>query len=269
MKWSGSFEPPAPTRREAVWCATPVVTVVIGLNVTVFQIGAKGRTTVMMKSEAPRRGNTDSERSALGEADEVQGPLKKDFSSRAAHALRNITVEPLLGVFQLSVILSSLTTQNLNLQKACRVNLKLDGAACDALRGGRNATAAYRSEEIEVQQLVAGMMVWQNVIQNTVPCILVIFIGSWSDRNRRRKPFMLMPVLGELVRNAGLIACVFYFYELPMEVAGIVESVPSSVTGSLPVLFLAVFAYVGDISTVGELQPGSDYYVSAEVPNLF
>lgn len=196
------------------------------------------------EATAAGHGKTDSE---VDDDDEWR---KMSLSSKAAHAARNVTVEPLLGLFQLSMVLSNLTTQNLNLQKACRVNLRLDEAACRALETtGKNGTS-YRAEEVAVQQLVAGMMVWQNVVQNTLPCALAMFIGSWSDRHRRRKPFMLMPIFGELVRNAGLIACVYYFYELPMEVAGFVESVPSSLTGSIPVLFLAVFAYVGDISTV-------------------
>lgn len=172
----------------------------------------------------------------------------RSWSSKAVHAFKNITVEPLLGVFQLSVVLSNLTTQNLNLQKACRVNLKLDDAVCDALQS-KNASM-HREEELAVQHLVSGMMIWQSVILNAVPCVLLMFIGSWSDRNRKRKPFMLLPIFGELVRNVGLVVCVYYFYELPMEVAGFVESIPSSITGSIPVLFLAVFAYVGDVSTV-------------------
>lgn len=35
-----------------------------------------------------------------------------------------------------------------------------------------------------------------------------------------------------------------------MEVTGVVQSIPSSITSSLPVLCLAMFAYMGDISTV-------------------
>lgn len=173
---------------------------------------------------------------------------KKNFSSKFVHVMKNITVEPLLGIFQLSSVLTNLTTQNLNLQKACQVNLKLEEVVCTSL-GNRNATF-YKDKEVIVQQLVSGMLIWQNIIQNAIPCVLVIFIGPWSDRRQKRKPFMLMPIFGEIVRNIGLLVCVYYFYELPMEVAGVVESIPSSITGSLPVLFLAVFAYVGDISTV-------------------
>lgn len=170
------------------------------------------------------------------------------FTSKASHMARNVTVEPLLALFQLSMIISSLTTQNLNMQKACRVNLDLGQKVCFALEN-KNSTF-YREEEFAVQQLVTKMMLWQSPFQNLMPCVLVMFVGSWSDRNQKRKPFMLLPIIGELVRNVGLVICVYFFYELPMEVAGIVESVPSAVTGGLPILMLAVFAYVGDISTV-------------------
>lgn len=176
---------------------------------------------------------------------------KMSFKSKAAHMARNVTVEPMLGVFQLSMIMSSLTTQNLNMQKACRVNLNLGQTVCFALEN-KNATS-YRHEEMEVQQLVTKMMLWQSPIQNIVPCILVMFVGSWSDRNQKRKPFMMLPIIGELVRNVGLVICVYFFYELPMEVAGVIESIPSAVTGGLPILMVAVFAYVGDISTVSLL----------------
>lgn len=190
-------------------------------------------------------------RSEMEQVNDDEGKCRKEkWLSKMGHVIKNVTVEPFLAIFQLSMILSSLTTQNLNMRKACRVNLKMEQAVCFALENKNTSAAIYKDEEVTVQRLVAGMMVWQNVIQNAVPCALVVFVGSWSDRNRRRKPFMLIPVFGELVRNAGLIACVYFFSELSMEVAGIVESVPSSITGSLPVLMLAVFAYVGDISTV-------------------
>lgn len=247
------------------------------------------------------------------ETNEEDGP-NATCRSKAAGFLKKITVEPLLGMFMLSTVLSNVTTLNLNLQKSCRANLKIDDFVCEALErknvtgfnatlsgrsgvggldgGGHatvldamrfnatrfaatcfNATAAQGGAadrvtavtglstqsdasailgcfEKEVQALVIDMSVWQSVIQNAIPCALVVFAGSWSDRNKKRKVFMLLPIFGELVRNAGLIACVYFFREWPMEVAGIVESVPSSVAGYLPVLFLAVFAYVGDITTV-------------------
>lgn len=168
--------------------------------------------------------------------------------SKIKFVFRNITVEPLLAFFQVSSVMSSLTTQNLNLQKACRVNLQMNDDICYGLEN-KNMTF-YANEEVQVQQLVSDMLIWQTIIQSSIPCILVIFIGSWSDRYRKRKPFMLIPVFGELLRNIGLLLCVFYFNELKMEIAGLVESIPTSVAGGLTVLYMSAFSYIGDISSV-------------------
>lgn len=169
--------------------------------------------------------------------------------SRIKYIVNNITVEPLLAFFIVSSVLGNLTTQNLNLQKSCRVNLNMSDETCTALEK-RNTSNLIHDEEARVQELVTDMMMWQSIIQHTVPCIFVIFIGSWSDRTRRRKPILILPIFGELVRVLGLLICVFYFYELPMEIAGLVESLPSSLTGGWMIMFMAVFTYISDVTTV-------------------
>lgn len=188
--------------------------------------------------------------SAPDDDDDGNGWQQMGFGSRVRYVFRNITVEPLLAFFQVSGVLSSLTTQNLNLQKACRVNLRFGEDVCYGLQNKN--TSFYAPQEVQVQQQVADMLIWQTVIQSSIPCVLVVFIGSWSDRNRKRKPCMLVPIIGELVTNAGLLLCVFYFDELRMEVAGLVESVPKSMAGGLTVLYLAAFSYIGDISSVSK-----------------
>lgn len=188
-------------------------------------------------------------------ADEVDEEHEKwqkmDLSSRIKYMVNNVTVEPLLAFFIVSSVLGNLTTQNLNLQKSCRVNLNMSDATCTALEKRIKSNYTDHDEEARVQELVTNMTIWQSVIQHTVPCVFVIFVGSWSDRTRKRKPILLLPVFGELVRVLGLLVCVFYFYELPMEVAGLVESLPSSLTGGWMIMFLAVFTYMSDMTTVG------------------
>jgi len=175
---------------------------------------------------------------------------KMNFSSKVEYIIKNITVEPLLAFFIVSSVIGNLTTQNLNLQKSCRVNLNMSDEVCSALEQ-RNKANYTLDQEAKVQGLVTDMTMWQSVIQHTIPCIFVIFIGSWSDRTRKRKPVLLLPIFGELVRVLGLLVCVFYFYELPMEVAGLVESVPGSLTGGWMIMFMGVFTYISDATTVG------------------
>ncbi|XP_066256731.1 probable peptidoglycan muropeptide transporter SLC46 isoform X1 [Euwallacea similis] len=160
----------------------------------------------------------------------------------------NITVEPMLACYIIPSVFASLATQNLNLEKACRVNLGYSTEVCDAL-SARN-TENYTREEQEVQQLVASMGVWKTILQSALPAFLIMFVGSWSDRWGKRKPCMLLPIVGELLTSIGLIVCTYFYYELPMEVAGFVEGLFPAMTGGWFTMFMGVFSYVADVTTL-------------------
>lgn len=164
--------------------------------------------------------------------------------------LRNMTVEPMLFPYLIASILVILANQNLNIQKACRVELKLGPEVCGDLENKDKNNSMLTDSEITVQKLVADMLIWQTILQSSVPAVFVLFLGSWSDRNRLRRPCMLLPVYGEVIRNLGLLLCVYFFDELPMNVTGLWQSLPIAVTGYWTVLYMAVFSYVGDHSTV-------------------
>lgn len=171
-----------------------------------------------------------------------------DLTARAKFVYEHCTVEPMFGCYILTSMLTGLATQNLNLQKACRVNLRLGDDTCTAL-DNRNMNN-YRTEELAIQEMVTDMMVWKTVVQSGIPSVLIVFVGSWSDRNRRRKPGMLLPVVGELLTTVGLMACTYYYYELPMQVTGLVESFPTALTGGWMTMVMAIFSYIGDVSSV-------------------
>lgn len=178
--------------------------------------------------------------------------------SRVKRIVAGLHVEPFILCYILSRTLMMLATQNLSLRKACRVNLHLSDETCTGLENpaSRRLPLSNRSagfvdvDEVATQQLVADMFVWQLIIQSSVPCVLAVFIGSWSDRNRKRVPCMLLPMASELIRVAGLLACVYYFDELPMQVVGIVDAVPTALAGGRMVMFNALFSYVGDVTEV-------------------
>lgn len=160
----------------------------------------------------------------------------------------NITVEPMLACYIIPSVFASLATQNLNLEKACRVNLGYTDEVCDALTERR--TENYTIEEEHVQQIVASMGVWKTVLQSGLPALLIMFVGSWSDRWGKRKPCMLMPILGELMTVLGLMVCTYFYHELPMEVAGFVEGFFPAITGGWFTMFMGVFSYIADVTTV-------------------
>lgn len=166
---------------------------------------------------------------------------------------KNCSVEPIIGCFIMTFMLTAFATQNLNLQKACRVNLMLDENICTTLKN-RNSTSVYRTQEIAVQGLVADMMVWKMIVQSIIQSVILLFMGSWSDRNRRRKPCILLPVVGELVASVGYAFCAYFFQELPMEVTVLMETLPGAASGGFRTMLMAGYSYVSDVSTVSVMD---------------
>ncbi|XP_044757876.1 uncharacterized protein LOC123316031 [Coccinella septempunctata] len=162
--------------------------------------------------------------------------------------LKILTVEPVLVLYVTSSMMATLTTENLNLEKACLVNLNFNVTVCQALVE-RNNTAYSADQEIKVQKLVSSMLAYKTGIQGVIPFLLMLFLGSWSDRNRRRKPFILMPIYGDIISCLGYIMCTFFFLELPVEVAIFFEAVPVAMTGSWFCFYVGVFSYVTESST--------------------
>lgn len=162
----------------------------------------------------------------------------------------NITVEPLVACYILPSILASLAVQNLNLEKACRVNLNLGDEFCTDLMAQK--TENKTTEEIQVQSLVANMVAWRLPLQTSLPAIMIMFIGAWSDKTKKRKPCMIFPIFGELLTALGLILCTYYFLEWPLEVAGVIEALPPALLGGHPTMFLGVFSFLADNTSIKE-----------------
>lgn len=169
------------------------------------------------------------------------------FKDKASFFFSNITVEPMMACYIMPSVLASLATQNLSLEKACRVNLQYEPHVCDALSARQ--TANYTLEETAVQQLVTEMTIWKTALQSGLPAFLILFIGAWSDRRRWRKPCMIMPIFGEFLTCLGLIICTYYFYQLPMQVNGIVEGLIPALTGGWFTMFMATFSYIADVTS--------------------
>ncbi|RVE53552.1 hypothetical protein evm_001693 [Chilo suppressalis] len=158
-----------------------------------------------------------------------------------------ITVEPILACYVMPSVLSALATQNLYLEKACRVNLAFDHHVCDALT--RRETTNYTYEEEAVQTLVASVAGWKTVLQSFLPCGILIFLGAYSDRIGQRKFCMLLPIIGEFLTSIGLIVNTYFFHELPIEVAAVTEAIFPALTGGWFTMFIGVFSYIADVTT--------------------
>lgn len=170
-----------------------------------------------------------------------------DVFQKFKHMMSLITVEPILACYVMPSVLAALATQNLYLEKACRVNLGFSEHVCDALT--RRNTANYTMEEEAVQTLVASVAGWKTVLQSFLPCGILIFLGAYSDRVGQRKFCMLIPIVGEFLTSVGLIVNTYFFYELPVEVAAVTEAIFPALTGGWFTMFMGVFSYIADVTT--------------------
>lgn len=172
---------------------------------------------------------------------------KLTLRERLKEIKANTTVEPIMACYVMPSVLASLAIQNLNLEKACRVNLNFTDEVCTALN--LRQTENYTLYEDEVQRLIARVQAWKNIVQTAIPVLLILFVGAWSDRTGKRKACILMPIVGEFLSCIGFIINTYYFYELPVEVAALSESLFPAITGGWFTNFIGVFSYIGDITT--------------------
>ncbi|XP_031624861.1 solute carrier family 46 member 3 isoform X2 [Contarinia nasturtii] len=184
---------------------------------------------------------------------EEKAPSKKNetlfkemsFSKKVRYIYDHITLEPLVACFVLPSMLLMLGVQNLNLEKACRVNLNYNQTVCDALRN--RDTSHYADEEVAIQKLVARMTGWKVALNSAIPCFLILFFGSWSDRHGKRKPCILIPLCGQIMMAFSLLLCI-YFERTPIEVAIFVEVFFPCITGSHFTMMVGIFSYMADIT---------------------
>ncbi|KAL1512829.1 hypothetical protein ABEB36_002351 [Hypothenemus hampei] len=159
-----------------------------------------------------------------------------------------ITVEPLIACYQMALFLSKPALDNLEFEKTCRVNLKYNTTICDAILTGNHT--GYKAENEEVQKIISTMHSWQQPVQSFTPLILILFLGSFSDRYKWRKPFLLMPIVGELFGIIGCILCVIFMQVLPLEAQGVSQKIIPSFFGGQTMLVMSTTAYIADVSSI-------------------
>lgn len=90
---------------------------------------------------------------------------KRTFISTAKYIISHMTIEPVLVFYILPSMMITIAVQNLNLEKACRVNLGISVEHCDAI-ANRNELAYpdYQRDEEEVQTLATYMTILKNIV---------------------------------------------------------------------------------------------------------
>ncbi|XP_041976016.1 proton-coupled folate transporter-like isoform X2 [Aricia agestis] len=158
----------------------------------------------------------------------------------------NVTVEPVLFSFMIASMISVVGFANLNLDKACRVNLGYNDSVCTALMLRQREKLG--DAEVSVQKLVASVEAWRGVIATVFPIITMIFLGAWSDKMGKRKVCMLLPIGGELASSVMNIIST-YFFHIPVELTTFFSAICIAIGGSWHVMYLGTYSYVADITS--------------------
>lgn len=161
---------------------------------------------------------------------------------------REITVEPCLFIYMLCTAISSFAVQNMHLEKSCRVNYDYGKYICDRMKN-RNTTGL--EEEVKnVQSLVAEVIAWKFPLQTGIPAFMILFVGAWSDRTKKRKICILAPLIGEIITNIGLLLATYYFEQWSLETTALIEALPPAMSGSYIVMFMGMYSFMADITTL-------------------
>lgn len=180
--------------------------------------------------------------------EEESSKPETSYVHRIRSLTKTITVEPLIALYQMGIYLSRPALDNLELENACRVVLNFSDAICDPILNGNHGNLTNENGEIQV--VISEMHSWQRPMQCVMPLVLGLFLGSFSDRYKLRKPFLLMPVLGEIFGTIGCLLCVIYMDSWSLNVQGVLQKVVPSFFGGQTMMLMATTAYIADISPV-------------------
>jgi MFS transporter, PCFT/HCP family, solute carrier family 46, member 3 len=178
---------------------------------------------------------------------ETEETLKKSCFQKCVIAFQNITVETTILLFVMAYLISMTTIANLNIDKACRVNLNYSDEICTALR--QQKLESQNVYEMAVQLLVSTTIAWKALLTGTIPCLLALFIGRWQDKTGHTKIFFLIPITGQILNSVVYILSIYFFYEIDLYMLALFDAIIEALTGGMCIILLTMFIYISAITT--------------------
>ena len=151
-------------------------------------------------------------------------------------------VEPILFGFMLTTLVLNPTLQQLVYDKVCLEHW--NETYCHLLSHTSNET--FKNDQSIVQQETASWLKYISISSSLLSIFPTIMYGSWSDK-LGRKPVMWLPLIGNLLRNVGLVF-VSYFKRTPVYYIIIFAAV-TSLFGGFATIIASTMSYVADITT--------------------
>ncbi|KAL5240161.1 hypothetical protein ACI65C_007571 [Semiaphis heraclei] len=148
-----------------------------------------------------------------------------------------VSVEPVVLFYFITMVYSGCLSTNLLLYKAC------DPTGAMASQVGSKC-----KDEASAQHVVAPINGWKSLVQYLVPIALAMAAGTWSDRHGRRRPLIVPPIAGQILADALSLYCTVVWSISPALTAA-AQVAALSLTGGPPMLFNGINSYVADTTT--------------------
>ena len=157
-------------------------------------------------------------------------------------AWKNLTIEPVVFLYLISVGLTYVIRPNLLLEKACRIKLNLTEDICNNITENKGNLTLVQKEVADYERTLS--------LAATFPRVaFTLLAGPWSDRHGR-KFLIIIPIIGQALTALTFLLNVRFFDSLPFE-ALYMEYV-NELSGNFVVYYLGEYSYMADITTPGE-----------------
>ncbi|XP_063827440.1 probable peptidoglycan muropeptide transporter SLC46 [Ostrinia nubilalis] len=152
-----------------------------------------------------------------------------------------IILEPVFLGSMMAITLGQTSLQNFYLRTACTVDLGKNHSICD-----RGVGDEFRAAEAASQEIVAGYNVSRTFVGCFISTVVLMFVGPWSDCSGRRKPLLIMSLVGMNVMTLTILL-LLTFPGAPTWVVLYAVQLPLSMGGNFGLLSAASFSYIGDV----------------------
>ncbi|XP_058791948.1 proton-coupled folate transporter isoform X2 [Phymastichus coffea] len=162
------------------------------------------------------------------------------YKKKFIHLIKFISVEPTMWLYMMAYMITSIVEQAFFIQKACSADLGYSELICSNLNRDKN-------KQIKEKVIVSEFHQWNNIAGHTIPIILAMFIGNWSDRYGRKLP-LIIGLIGKFIYSFMIIInSVIPHWSLNM--ITYTATLPMGLLGGDISIFASCFAYISDVST--------------------
>ncbi|XP_068157502.1 probable peptidoglycan muropeptide transporter SLC46 isoform X1 [Drosophila tropicalis] len=215
-----------------------------------------------------------SSEGAAAAAQQQQEEPKLNYFQKLWRYRKYMVIEPFFFFYFMASVFNSVAMANFPLAKACRVNLgynqivcdtMLDkselGIDCDEMTFENTTTGASLDQanimisspgfnytvckaESEAQFLAADVSGKRAPIAAIFPLLVLLFAGGWADRYNKRKPCMIVPIVGEALGFLCQFISAIFFDSVPMEFGAYCEAIVPALFGGLTFCLMAIYSYI-------------------------